>query len=279
MLETTREVIRSSTAGARYAMRRRRSMSLVAGQLSFLPALRRFRRSHEFWLLVVVTVFCLGLGLATDSFLTLQNLFDLLTSNAFVGILAAGLLVVLVAGGIDISFTATASVAQYVTLKLALDYGLGWLAIFAIAGAVGIVCGLINAIFITKLRISSIIVSIATLNIFYGLLIFFSGGKYITSLPKYFRDGVWWFEYDDAAGVPYALNLQILVLTLAFICTWILLNRTNVGRQIYAMGGNKDAAQRLGFHVFRLNCLVYGYLGLIAGVASLVQAQLAQSVT
>jgi simple sugar transport system permease protein len=45
------------------------------------------------------------------------------------------------------------------------------------------------------------------------------------------------------------------------------------------MGGNKDAAQRLGFQVFRLNCLVYGYLGFIAGIASLVQAQLAQSVT
>src|SRR5471030_1009964 len=114
-------------------MRRRHPMSLAADQHSFMPALRRFRRSHEFWLLVVVVIFCLGLGLATNSFLTLQNLFDLLTSNAFIGILAAGLLVVLVAGGIDISFTASASVAQYVTLTLALDYGLGWSAIFLIA--------------------------------------------------------------------------------------------------------------------------------------------------
>ncbi len=254
-------------------------MSLTAERPFLAPALQRFRRSHEFWLLAVVVALSAILSLATDSFLTLQNLFDLLTSNAFVGILAAGLLVVLVAGGIDISFTATASVAQYVALTLAMSHGLGWLAIFAIAGAVGIACGLINAVFITKLRISSIIVSIATLNIFYGLLIFATGGKYITSLPKFFRDGIWWFAYEDASGVPYALNLQILVLTLTFLVTWLLLNRTNVGRQIYAMGSNKDAAQRLGFHVFRLNCFVYGYLGLIAGVGSLVQAQLAQSVT
>jgi len=244
-----------------------------------VSALARFRRSHEFWLLVVIGALALVLSLATDSFLTLQNLFDLLTSNAFVGILASGLLVVLVAGGIDISFTATASVAQYVALTLGIRYGLGWLALFALAAAVGIVCGLINAVFITKLRISSIIVSIATLNIFYGLLIFTTGGRYITSLPKFFRDGISWFEYEDANGVPYALNLQILVLVLAFAAAWLLLNRTNVGRQIYAMGGNKDAAQRLGFHVFRLNVLVYGYLGFVAGVASLAQAQLAQSVT
>src|SRR5262245_66197365 len=87
------------------------------------------------------------------------------------------------------------------------------------------------------------------------------------------------FRSEDASGVPYALNLQILVLVIAFAVAWLLLNRTNLGRQIYAMGGNKDAAQRLGFHVFRLNILVYGYLGFVAGIASIVQAQLAQSVT
>lgn len=251
----------------------------MAARPAFAPALTRFRRSHEFWLLAVIAALVLALGLATDSFLTLQNLFDLLTSNAFVGIMASGLLVVLIAGGIDISFTATASVAQYVALTVGIRYGLGWLALFALASAVGMLCGLVNAIFVTRLRISSIIVSIATLNIFYGLLIFATGGKYITSLPKFFRDGISWFEHDDASGVPYALNLQILVLVLAFAAAWLLLNRTNLGRQIYALGGNKDAAQRLGFHVFWLNCLVYGYLGLVAGVASLVQAQLAQSVT
>ncbi|WP_218509181.1 ABC transporter permease [Variovorax sp. dw_308] len=242
-------------------------------------ALQRFRRSHEFWLLAVILVMSVALSLATDSFLTIQNLYDLLTSNAFIGILASGLLVVLISGGIDISFTATASIAQYIALTLGIQHGLGWLSLFAIAAAVGVVCGVINAVFITKLRISSIIVSIATLNIFYGLLIFSTGGKYITSLPKFFRDGIWWFEQEDASGVPYALNLQIIVLVLSFLAAWLLLNRTNVGRQIYAMGGNKDAAQRLGFHVFRLNVLVYGYLGFVAGVASLVQAQLAQSVT
>lgn len=239
----------------------------------------RWRRSHEFWLLAVIVVLSAALSLTTDSFLTLQNLFDLLTSNAFIGILASGLLVVLIAGSIDISFTATASVAQYVALTLGIRYGLGWFALFAIAGATGIVCGLINAIFVTRLRISSIIVSIATLNIFYGLLIFTTGGKYITSLPKFFRDGIFWFEHEDASGLPYGLNLQILVLVIAFAAAWLLLNRTNLGRQIYAIGGNKDAAQRLGFHVFRINVLVYSYLGLVAGAASLVQAQLAQSVT
>ena len=98
----------------------------------------RFRRSHEFWLLMVIAALVVFLSIATDSFLTFQNLFDLLTSYAFLGILAAGLLVVLISGGIDISFTATASIAQYVTMLLANKYGLDWFTVFALATAVGI---------------------------------------------------------------------------------------------------------------------------------------------
>ena len=69
---------------------------------SHIASFGRFRRSHEFWLLMVILGLCASLGFANAQFLTVQNLFDLLTSYAFVGILALGLLVVLIAGGIDI---------------------------------------------------------------------------------------------------------------------------------------------------------------------------------
>lgn len=245
---------------------------------SFIASSARFRRSHEFWLLIVTLMLCVGLSVANGQFLTMQNLFDLLTSYAFVGILALGLLVVLIAGGIDISFTATASVAQYVALAVANAYGANWLTVCAIAMAIGGALGAINAVLIQKLRIPSIIVSIATLNVFYGLLIFFTGGKYIYSLPDWFAAGIFWFEFDWGKDASYGVNLQMLALAICFLVTWLLLNRTNIGRQIYAMGGNADAARRLGFHIFGLNMLVYCYMGIMAGVASLVQAQLAQSV-
>lgn len=239
---------------------------------------QRFLQTHELRLLLVIVALSVFLTIATPSFLTLQNLFDLLTSNAFVGILAAGLLVVLISGGIDISFTATASVAQYVAMTVANAYGLDWFSVFVVGCGVGIACGAINALLIDTLKISSIIVTIATLNILYGLLIFVTGGKYIYSLPNWFAKGIWWFEYVDADKIPYGLNLQILLLVIAFVLTWLLLNRTNVGRQIYAMGGNPDAAKRLGFNIRRLTLLVYCYMGFTAGLASLVHAQLAQSV-
>src|SRR5207248_10821439 len=126
----------------------RRSMSE-----SRFASFGRFRRSHEFWLLIVILALCASLGVANAQFLTVQNLFDLLTSYAFVGILALGLLVVLIAGGIDISFTATASVAQYVTLSVANAYGANWISVFAFAIGIGGALGALNASVMQQLRI------------------------------------------------------------------------------------------------------------------------------
>ena len=240
--------------------------------------LARIARTHEFRLLLATLALAAGLSIATDTFLTAQNLFDLLTANAFAGILAAGLLVVLVAGGIDISFTATASVAQYLAMTAANAWGLDWAGVFAIGIAAGAACGAVNAALIEGLRIPGIIVTIATLNVFYGLLVFTTGGRYIHALPDWFAQGIWWFEYVDADQIPYGLNLQVLLLVLAFAATAWLLNRTGVGRRIRALGGNREAARRLGFPVFALNLVAYGYMGVLAGIASLAQAQLAQSV-
>ncbi len=240
---------------------------------------RGFARSHEARLLLVVVVLGGFLALATPSFASLQNLVDLLTSNAFSGMLAAGLLVVLVSGGIDISFTATASVAQYAAMTVANHSHIGWLGVAAIGAGLGSLLGLFNAVLIGTLRLSSIIVTIATLNLFYGLLMFVTRGDEIFALPDWFVNGASWTVYTDAQQAEYAITLPMLGLVFAFALTAILLKRSNIGRQVYALGSNADAAARVGIPVFRLNLLIYGYMGLIAGLASLVQAQNAQSVS
>jgi simple sugar transport system permease protein len=241
--------------------------------------MREFARTHEARLLLVVVALGVFLSLATRSFATLQNVVDLLTSNAFAGMLAAGLLVVLVSGGIDISFTATASVAQYAAMTVANHSGIGWLGTAAICAAIGAALGLLNAVLIGALRLSSIIVTIATLNLYFGLLMFVSRGNEIFALPDWFVNGASWAVYTDSQQNEYAVNLQMLGLVAAFALTAAFLNRTNLGRQVYALGSNADAAARVGVPMARLRLLVYGYMGFIAGMASLVQAQNAQSVS
>ncbi len=241
-------------------------------------ALRGFGRTHEARLLAVIAVFVVVLSVVTRSFLTLQNALDLLTSYAFPGMLAAGLLVVLVSGGLDISFTAVASIAQYLAVTMVNRSGGGWFELVAVALGTGILLGMVNAALVTGLRLASIIVTIAMLNVYFGSLMFLSGGNPINTLPDWYIDGLSWVIGADAHGNPYILNMQMLGLVLSFVLTWALLNRTSVGRQLRALGGNPEAAKRVGFNVLRLNLVAYGYMGLCAGLASLVQAQVAGSV-
>jgi simple sugar transport system permease protein len=239
----------------------------------------RAARTHEFRLLVIIVIVGAGIGAFSPGFLTLQNLVDLLTSYAFSGILACGLLVVLVSGKIDISFTAIASVAQYAAILVGNAYpSIGIVGVILLAAVIGTLLGLLNAVFVSGLNMSSIIVTIATLNIFYGLLIFFTGGKYIFSLPPGLAEGIYWVFHTDAAGNDYAINLQILVLVLVFVLVWPFMRFTNVGRQIYAVGSNPEAARRVGISLLRINLIAFGIMGLAAGIASIVQAQLAQTV-
>ncbi|WP_413742853.1 ABC transporter permease [Sodalis sp. RH15] len=241
--------------------------------------IQRFVHTHECRLLIVVVLMALFLSVHSPEFATLQNLVDVLGATAFIGILAAGLLVVIITGGIDLSFTASASIAQFAALTAANHYGIGWTGVFAIAIGLGVVLGLINGLLVNSLRTSAMIITIATLNVFFGILLTVTGGADIFALPDWFNAGFEFVFHTDPNGDTYAVNLQIIALVLAFLATWLLLNRSNIGRQIYAMGGNPDAAQRVGFNVYRLNMLVYGYMGALAGVASLAQAQLVQSVS
>jgi len=241
--------------------------------------LRGWRHSQELRLLAVIAAMGAVLAVVTPGFASAQNLMDMLTSSAFTGILAVGLLVVLIAGGVDISFAATASITQYVALTLANQGMLGWPGVVAVAIGLGGLLGVINALLVTTLGLSSIIVTIATQSLFYGLLMTFTNGQDIFALPDWFNAGLHWGIHVDAQGGEQALNLQIVLLVVVGLLTSWLLTRTSIGRQVFAMGGNPEAARRIGFPVFRLNLLVYGFMGAVAGLASLVHAQLVQSVS
>lgn len=244
-----------------------------------LERLRRPRMSQEFWLAVGIAALVVILSVLRPNFLSLQNGLDLLSSYAFTGMLMSGLLVVLIAGGIDISFAAVASVAQFVALSVANAYDVGWIEVTAIAGGIGLALGLVNGILVSTLGIASIIVTIATQSVIYGILLTVTKGQDIFTLPAWFTAGVSLPIHTDADGTEYAINLQIIALVAAFVVAWFLLYRTTFGRQVYALGGNPEAARRIGFNVFRLNLLVYAYMGLVAGLAAVVQAQYTQSVS
>jgi simple sugar transport system permease protein len=230
-----------------------------------------FRRT-ETALTAVIIVISLFFSLASPYFLTLSNATDLIDANSVTTILAAGVFVVLVSGGIDISFAAVASVSQYVAAIVAARYGWPVLPTVGLACALGTVLGMINALLTYYLRVVSIIVTIATSSIYYATLIYVTGGTEIYDLPDWWTNRISFFHLRAASGDVARLTLPMLIMAAVVIATHLLMTRTRAGRQIYAFGGNPEAAARIGIKILPLQLRVYGYLGFLAGVAGFVQA-------
>jgi len=243
--------------------------------------MRSFFRDHpvEARLSVVLLAMIVGLSLATDTFLTMGNLTSLLNNNAVNLIWAVGLLVVLIAGGIDISFAVAASVVQYVAAQVFMSIGGGnWFLGFVIAGTLGISLGLINALLIHGFRVISIVITIATFNAYFGLLMFFTRGRNIYNLPDWWTDRIFIFEYQAPNGTWSELNLSVAVMAVCVLATWVLIRLTTLGRQLYAFGDNPEGARRAGVNIWLMQCLAFGWMGMMAGIGGLMQVNIAKEV-
>lgn len=234
--------------------------------------MQRFRpKSNEGYLAYVLLVLIIIFTVMSERFFTLRNLLDLAESYAVTGIFALGLFVVLVTGGIDISFAAVASVTQYIIATLALNYGLdSATGSIILAVIIGGLLGMINALLIYYLKIVSIIITISMQSLLFGLLMWLTNGRSLYQLPE------WWTNLRTVlpfsiGNETYEIGLPILVMLVVAAVSWILLNKTHLGRQLYAVGGDPESARRIGIRVGLLHLLAYGYLGVMAAIGGLVQ--------
>lgn len=236
------------------------------------PKKRRHNRVVAY-LAAVMFAIAIFFSLTTKTFLSWGNFFNMVESYSVTGIFAMGLLAVLVTGGIDISFLATASVVQYLTVKACFALGASEHAFAGIlvAMAVGIAIGMVNGTLIFRLNIVSIIVTISMQSILFGSLMYASGGHSIYSLPD------WMYAYGGSAltlnlgGEKIPVSLAPFIMVVMALLTWFILNKTTTGRQLYAMGGNPEAARRLGVRLGALHLFAYGYMGFMAAVGGLTQ--------
>jgi simple sugar transport system permease protein len=225
-------------------------------------------RRHDVLLASIVVVLGAVFACFSREFLTLSNFVSLLESYSVTAIMAAGLLVVLIAGGIDISFAAIAAVSQYLVMIILVRLGGDWVIAFLLSGIFGGVLGVVNALLIYYLRALSVIVTISTLTFYFSMLLFVTRGVSIYDLPN-------WFTNDlSLLGVPF----PVIVAAIVLFATAFILSRLSIGRQIYGLGGNSEAASRLGCNIVGLQCFAYGYSGVAAGIAGLVQAHRVEEV-
>lgn len=231
---------------------------------------------HEIGLAAVLLALMVGIGLANPVFWTLANAFDLLKASVVIGILALGVLIVLISGGIDISFTAIAAFAMYVTCRILVGVGAEGSVLFGmfLAVTLGVGLGLINAGFIGWLRLPTLIVTLGTAGLIHGGLLAFIGTDIINTLPPGFVhfSRLQWFRQTLPSGETIGLSVTVLALLGVAGFVGVLLRHTLPGRAIYALGGNPEAAQRVGIRVTRIQFLIYGLVGGLAGFAGLIHA-------
>lgn len=212
--------------------------------------------------LVGLIALCIALFIATPYFLTVTNLLNVGIQAATVAILAFGMTFVIVTAGIDLSVGSVAALGAMVSAYMFSTAGLpGWLTLLiglGVGALAGAICGMATA----WGKIPSFIATLAMMSIARGLTLVISQGSPIETAPSVNFFG------GDIAGFP----VPIIMMVIAGLLCWFILERTVLGRSMYAIGGNLEAARLSGLPVKRIQIAVFALSGFFAAWAGMVMA-------
>jgi ribose transport system permease protein len=209
-------------------------------------------------------ILCVVLSLATDKFLTTSNLLNVLVQMSVVGIAAVGGTFVIITSGIDLSVGSNVALSGMVAAYTMKELGASGLVGLLVALAVGAFVGVVNGTSVTVLRLTPFIATLAVLAMCRGLTQQVSQGQTIFGFPPDFT----FLGNGRIAGIQAPVVITIIV----FAVGWFVLTRTTFGQQVYAVGGNREAARLAGIPVKRVIFSVYVLAGLCAGLAGIVLA-------
>lgn len=230
--------------------------------------------NNEGLLLILILLLLAITAIVSPGSLTLQFAADMIRSGMVTMALALGLLLVIISGGMDVSFTAIAIFAGYGVVSFMARTGLdGTIWPFLVAAAVGLVLGSLNALLVARYQMETLIATLGTQVIFRGILIAFIGDAYMSTLPPKLGS-VGTATILRLGGAP--VNVLIIPIILLTAGLWFLLSRTMFGRSVYAVGGDKESARRIGIGVSRVQVGIYLLAGTLAGAAGMMHVTLSQ---
>jgi ribose transport system permease protein len=227
---------------------------------------------HGLGPVIGLVLLCIAGTLLNSNFATLDNVSNVLTRTAFIGIIAVGMCFVIVSGGIDLSVGSMAAlIAGSVILfmnAMAPKVGSPLLAValgMLLAIVLGALFGLVHGLLITKGRIEPFIVTLGTLGIFRAYLTYFANGGAVT-LDNDLSDIYSPVYYTSLVGVP----IPVWVFLGVALVGGLILNRTQFGRYVQAIGSNEQVARYAAVEVDRIKILTYVLLGVCVGIATLL---------
>lgn len=221
--------------------------------------------------LIGLILLCVFLSVATDTFMSARNLLNVLDQITVLGIMAVGMTMVILIGGIDLAVGSVLALAMmvmgYLSNIVGLPLPIGILIALCVAAATGAVSGLL----ITALGVPAFIATLAMMSVARGLANMITDGQQIVGFPSWFS----LLAYTRYGGF---LTLTVAIMLIVFVLGWLYLRYTSGGRSLYAIGGNQEVARLAGINVSLYTIGVYVISGLLAGLAGVVLAMRLDSV-
>lgn len=229
------------------------------------PVLRYLKDNIGIMLaLVAMCAFLFFFPKTHTTFPTLNNIFNILRQNSTNLFLATGMTMVIILGGIDLSVGSVIALSGCVAAGAVVFFGLPEIVGFGLAILVGGVVGVFNGFIISMTTIPPFIVTLASMNITKGIARVMTGGSPIRCMTDAFK--------FPGAGYVGMVPTPVILMIIVFIIACFMVNRTQFGRHIYAVGGNRQAAIFSGINVKKVIFIVHTYTGLMAGLAGAVTA-------
>ncbi|WP_224001130.1 ABC transporter permease [Aureimonas sp. SA4125] len=227
------------------------------------PALRMVSATASREVALVIAILTVGavFAIASPYFLTTNNLVQTLRAGLELAIVAAGMTLVIIMGGIDVSVGGILAVSAIVIGK-AYQAGLPAYAVAPLGLLAGTALGTFNGFVTTKLKVPPIIATLGSMYVFSAIMFLVIGGAWISGLPSTLSPMVnGWIGFVPASA---------LVIAVVYLGAWIVLSKLPFGNHIYAIGCNEQSARLVGINVDRTKILTYAFLGFLAGLAALL---------
>lgn len=228
--------------------------------------------SNEAIVIYMILGLSLLIGTANHSFFNVATAITLSRSILVTLTFAVCEMIVIISGGIDVSFPAIASISMYGTLKIALALGIdNVLLIFLLAAVIGLALGGLNAALISILHLPPLIATLGVSSIANGATLAFLGTNVISNIPDKVDavSRMYLFTFTGKNGMSYSMTILILLPVAVCLLSFFVLKFTLLGRGIYAVGGDANAARTAGLNVRKIQFIVYMSAGGITGIASI----------
>jgi ribose/xylose/arabinose/galactoside ABC-type transport system permease subunit len=222
----------------------------------------QFKGIGQYGIFMAFVVVCLLLSFTTSKFLTVSNWTIIITQVSINALLAFGVTFVIITGGIDLSLGSIMAVTGVAAASLAHPDTYPVIVPLAIGLLAGVAMGALNGLVITKSKVPPFIVTLGMMTIGRGLALILSKGRPVSNLSDSFN----FIGGGNVAGIPF----PIIVLIISFIVCSVVLKKTILGRYIYAVGGNEQAAKASGIRVNKVKMAVYTICGGLAALAGIL---------